>query len=193
MAESSKQGDDLDAVRLIVEALKPFTSEDQRRIIRWAQEKAGLLPTAGLAPGGPTSGSRLPLVTPQVADIRTFVQQKSPASDVQFAAVVAYFFAFEASDALRKSEISPSDLQEAARHASRRRLAKPADTLNNAIKLGYLDKGQTKGTYRINTVGENLVAMALPSTGGGADHPKKTRPGRKPKARKAAKPGSSKG
>jgi hypothetical protein len=34
--------DDLEAVRLIVEALKDFDGGDQERIIRWAREKVGL-------------------------------------------------------------------------------------------------------------------------------------------------------
>lgn len=57
-----------------------------------------------------------------------------------------------------------------------------------ATRLGYLDKGSARGTFRVNTVGENLVAMAMPDSSA-ADTPPRKRPGRKtgprtPKARR---------
>jgi hypothetical protein len=36
-------GDDYDAIRTIVDVLKPFEAKDQERIIRWAREKLGLV------------------------------------------------------------------------------------------------------------------------------------------------------
>lgn len=38
----SKPGDDLDAVRAIVEVLQDFDAREQQRIFRWAAEKLGL-------------------------------------------------------------------------------------------------------------------------------------------------------
>jgi len=51
------------------------------------------------------------------------------------------------------------------------------------VKRGYLDKGKGRGTFRINTVGENLVTMAMPEATSGAPD----RATRAPK-KKAAKP-----
>jgi len=170
MAAAAGSADDLDAVRAVVDALKAFPAEEQRRILRWAQEKLGLpvspSPMAGATPAVlpeaslTTSGS-----TARPRDIRAFLQQKSPSSDNQFAAVVAYYFAFEAPDTEKKSEITASDLQHAARLSGRERLKRPIYTLHNASKSGYLDKGRARGSFRLNTVGENLVAMAMPSQG----------------------------
>jgi len=58
--------------------------------------------------------------------------------------------------------------------------------LNNAQKLGLLDRGSDKGTFAINSVGENLVAMTLPD---GASIPKaaKKRVAKKPAKKSAAK------
>ena len=39
---SEKPADDLEAVRLVVEAVQNFEEEEQRRIFRWAAEKLGL-------------------------------------------------------------------------------------------------------------------------------------------------------
>ena len=36
-------------------------------------------------------------------------------------------------------------------------------TLNNAKNMGLLDSGSEAGRFAVNSVGENLVAMTLPS------------------------------
>jgi len=170
MAAPANPPDDFEAVRAVVDALKAFPAEDQRRILRWAQEKLGLpispspstgatAPATAVEPTTPVSTA-----TPRPRDIRAFLQEKRPSSDNQFAAAVAYYFAFEAPDNERKSEITASDLQHAARLSGRERLKRPIETLHNASKRGYLDKGKARGSFRINTVGENLVAMAMPGT-----------------------------
>jgi len=52
-------------------------------------------------------------------------------------------------------------------------------TLNNAHNTGYLDRGSARGFFKLNTVGENLVAMTLP--GGEDGGTAKTKKQRKPK------------
>lgn len=115
-------------------------------------------------------------------DIRAFLQEKRPASDNQFAAAVAYYFAFEAPASERKAEITASDLQQAARLSGRARLKRPIYTLHNASRRGYLDKGSARGSFRINTVGENLVAMTMP--GADADESAARRRAQKRSSRK---------
>ena len=56
--------------------------------------------------------------------------------------------------------------------------------LNNAHTLGLLDRGAEKGTYSINSVGENLVAMTLPDGTAAAKSGKKKK-GAKPAAKRA--------
>ena len=168
---TKKPSDDLEAVRTIVETLQGFDVKDQERIIRWASEKIGLVPVApqqsansagevddlGVSLSAPVAsieGTRL--------DIKSFVNEKNPGSDVQFAAVVAYYYQFEAAEDEKKETINSEDLQEACRKASRQRLAKPSKTLHNAHMRGLLDKTGERGAFKINSVGENLVAMTLP-------------------------------
>ncbi|HEY2232364.1 MAG TPA: hypothetical protein VGK01_02710 [Candidatus Angelobacter sp.] len=158
--------DDLDAVRQIVEAVKDFRPEEQQRIFRWASEKLnlplGVSGPIGTSPGlsaaqasSPSPAAALNATT-SVPDIKTFMSLKKPKSDVQFAAATAYYHRFEAAPAERKDAITKDDLQEAARKASRERFADPRNTLNNAHRLGLLDKGSEKATFVINSVGENL-------------------------------------
>lgn len=161
--------DDFDALKIIVDALKPFKGEDQERILRWVREKFGLIQ--------PTEPTREEVVTatfsPQqghpgggrTKDIKSFVLEKNPQSDNQFAATVAYYYRFEAPESLRKAEITAGDVQDATRLAGRARLGDPSKTIRNAVQQGYFDQAG-RGAYTLSTVGENLVAMALPATEG---------------------------
>ena len=183
MSSQLKPKDEFDAVRMVVEILKDFSSDDQARVMRWAQEKLGFAGGPHSAvPGFAMPGMAVPGVGgaasgPKGTDISSFMQAKSPINDVQFATAVAYYYAFEAPEATRKFEISASDLLEAARQSGRARLRKPIITLHNTMKRGYLDKGG-RGTFKINPVGENLVAMGLPS-GSATLSPRRSRPSRK--------------
>ena len=98
-------------------------------------------------------------------DIKTFMGEKKPRNDVQYAAAVAYYYRFEAPPAEKKEAVNKDDLQEATRKSGRDRFANPLQTLNNAHTLGLLDRGPEKGTFVINSVGENLDAMTLPDGG----------------------------
>lgn len=178
----SKPVDDLEAVRTVVDALQGFTDEEQQRIFRWAAEKLGLKPsstaTQSVVPQSTQDAQeRSSLAAPPSAasgqDIRSFVVAKQPRSDIQYAAAVAYYHQFEASQAEKKKCIGGDDLQEAARKTGRERFKRPDQTLRNAHMLGLLDKGDEAGTFCINTVGENLVAMTLP--GNGTEQPKRAK------------------
>jgi hypothetical protein len=180
----SKPADDLEAVRVVIEAVQGFDAKDQQRIFRWVAEKLGLpapfhsAPSALARPEHSTPRTAVEPVVDRssggaVQDIKSFVAAKNPRSDVQFAATVAYYFQFEAPQAEKKAAISKDELQEACRKAGRERLANPGQTLRNAHQLGLLDKGDESGTFTINTVGENLVAMTLPGDGNAASRASK--------------------
>lgn len=182
--------DDLEAVRVIANALKDFNSDDQERILRWAREKLGLnvapampappQPEVRIPPNvhhqTPPRSPEAPEAQPASAkDLKTFVKAKSPKSDVQYAATVAYFYRFEAPVADRKDEIDAGILLNSCRLADWNRPPKPGQTLLNAKGQGLLDSGSEAGKFVINSVGENLVAMSLPpqSNSGASKKPKK--------------------
>lgn len=161
----AQQLDDLNAVRQLVDTLEKFDKADQERIIRWAREKLGL--NVIQQPSTPTT-SPIPAQTflqpseNRAKDLKSFVNEKNPSSDMQFAVTVAYYYKFEAPESVKKDAINSDTLQDAARLSSRARLTNPGQTLINASFNGMLDKAEEKGAYKINTVGENLVAMTLP-------------------------------
>jgi len=164
----TQQLDDLEAVRTIVATLEKFDKNDQERIIRWAREKLGLETVQAQLRHQEQAVSQAlqqnvnNQFSNSVKDFKTFVNEKNPSSDMQFAVTVAYYYKFEAPVNERKDSINSEILQDAARLSSRTRLKNPGQTLINACFNGMLDKADEKGTYKINTVGENLVAMTLP-------------------------------
>ncbi len=190
----TKTHDDLEAVRAVAEALQPFDSETQARIVRWACERVGLAvprATTGTAgPQPPDRGAEPPIrddgPRSGATDVKSFVQEKQPKSDAQFAATVAYFYAFEARDDERQDALTPAMLLDACRKAGRPRPPRPDQTLRNAKAAGYFDS-VGRGAFKLNSVGENLVAMVLPdgSAPGGGDRGKNA--SRKKTAKKPSK------
>ena len=189
----TKATDDLEAVRVVTAALESFEADDQERIIRWAREKLGLSVVSVAATqqssrqstGQMESLAVRPSQSVGIKNLSTFVREKNPTNDVQFAATVAYFHRFETTPDKQKAEINADDLQDATRLVPRNRFKHPGQTLRNAHNLGLLDKGSQEGFFAINSVGENLVAMTLPSGASDKEKPKKTRKSRK--TRKAKK------
>lgn len=161
----TKPPDDFEAVRRVIEALEPFDPKERERIIRWAAEKLGMVApppaSSGAAPLNLASRPGVPLLAVP-KDIKSFVVQKNPRSDNQMAAVVAYFHHFEAPPGERKESIGKEDLIDACRKSDRKRPKRPEQVLVNTYHAGLLDKAGTAGQYRLNSVGENLVAMVLP-------------------------------
>ncbi|MCC6139009.1 MAG: hypothetical protein IT389_00175 [Nitrospira sp.] len=158
-----------DAAKIIVETLQGLDKTSQALAMRFAAETLGLqsapVTQSPVASGISTSTHAPPPSSDGAArltDIKQFAAQKSPKSDQQFAAVVAYFYRFEAPDTQRKDTIDADFLLEAARLAGRKRPSRYA--LNNAKNAGYIDS-VSAGKFRINAVGENLVAMTLPGNG----------------------------
>lgn len=94
------------------------------------------------------------------------------------------FYRFESSAGERKEAILPKDLDEAGRQARGYSFKDARKTLNNAVMLGYFDRAGD-GQFKLNAVGENLVAMTLPGAGGEANGGKPRRAKRKRKARVA--------
>jgi hypothetical protein len=181
--------DDLEAVRIIVNALEQFPRNDQQRVLRWVQEKLGI---SGVQPTAPAT--QLPLTpagaaTPASAstDIRSFIARKNPTSDNQLTAAIAYYYMFEAPETARKPTIKSEDLKEAARAMGQGgRFKKPAQTLVNAHQQGLLDRSAAGG-YVLSNVGENLVAVALGAEGGAPITRKKVAGGRRAKKKGPAK------
>lgn len=162
----------LDAAQKIVAELAGMTSEHQSLALKFSIETLGLQLPAALSPPAAPPVQSPQSIPPHAAsgadhstDIRSFTAMKAPKSDQQFAAVVAYFYQFEAKPDNRKLEIDAETMKEAARLAGRPQVARWNMTLTNAKNAGYLD-AVGSGKFKLSSVGENLVAITLPGDGG---------------------------
>ena len=187
----------LDAAQKIVAELQGMNPENQSLALQFAMQTLRLTPPA-TQPATAPAHSHIPHTHPapassgQPTDIKTFTAAKAPKSDQQFAAVVAYFYQFEAPTAQRKDAIDADTMKDAARQAGRAQVKQWIMTLNNAKNAGYLDPAGT-GKFKLNAVGENLVAITLPGNGaagggnGGGTSSKATK--KKATAKKTTKKG----
>ena len=176
--------DDFDAAKAIYEKLKDVPQERQEKILRWVCESLGIvLPTRYVETPVPPRAAvdeqpeMAPATQQQPIDIKSFIASKKPRNDMQFAAAVAYYFRFVAKPEERLETINAEGLQNASRQARGGALHNPKATLNNAVASGFLDRAE-RGAFRLNTVGENLVAMTLPGDG------KERAPRQRPRSRK---------
>ena len=120
-----------------------------------------------------------------ITDIRTLTAEKQPRSAIEMVALVAYYLAELAAD----SEQSPTvNIDAVKRYFKMAGFPLPRvlkNVLTNAAAAGYLEN-VTRGEYRLNPVGYNLVVHGLPkgSAGPGAAkaRPVRRKPG--PKNRK---------
>ena len=152
------ESNEFDIAKEIAGKLKGVDKAQQEKILRWVSEAIGLqTPT-------PLTGE---VIQPKVeesatahTDIRAFTNSKNPSSDVQLATVVAYFYRFVARADNRKESINKEVLTEAIRQSGKKQPKSANMTLVHAKNQGYLDS-VGNGEYRINSVGENLVAMTL--------------------------------
>lgn len=167
--------DDLEAVRNIVATLEQFENQDRERILRWVKEKLGMkdqtLQSLVTQPQHEVATEQQTHKIPiGVQDIKTFINGKSPKNDNEFITAVAYFYRFIASEEEKKENIGTPEVVDACRKVPWKQPTRPNQALINTEKAGYLDK-VSSGIYKINSVGENLIAMVLT---GQLERPKKS-------------------
>jgi hypothetical protein len=178
----------LSAAQVIVSELTGMSPDHQLLALKFAIETLGIQLPGTLPPSpAPSHTQQTPL--PPLArgdahstDIKSFTGMKSPKSDRQFCAVVAYFYQFEAKPESRKEAIDAETMKDAARLSGWPQVNRWGMTLTNAKNAGYLDAAGS-GKFKLSSVGENLVAITLPGDGTPA---KSKNAGAKKKAKKPA-------
>ena len=139
MTQPAQQAQDktthFDAAKTIVETLQGLDKPSQLLAMRFAAETLGLqsasvtqTPVTPVMPASTSASSSDTVGAPHSMDIKQFTAAKAPKSDQQFAAVVAYFYRFEAPEAQRKDTLDADSLLEAARLAGRKRPGNPRFT-----------------------------------------------------------------
>jgi hypothetical protein len=161
---------EIKAMDAIVDALKPLTEEERRRVLEYVLGRFGAVPiqqtvqpyaasgaAVAVSPGASTAHGAL---AGAVHDIRTLKESKSPRSANEMAALVAFYVSELAPAGERKSTITKGDIERYFRSANFSLPADAAFTLVNAKNAGYLDNAGG-GQYKLNPVGYNLVAHRM--------------------------------
>src|SRR5437879_3182465 len=152
-------------------ALRPLDAEKRQRVLESVYALLGMESSKGRdkahssepsfrlsEPGLPKAVPAVGPVTPR--DIRSFFSAKSPSSDVEAAAVAAYYYKYVAPESDRHDTVDSQLLLDAFRLARRPLPRRSIYTLQNARNAGYLDS-VGDGQYRLNAVGYNLVEHSL--------------------------------
>jgi hypothetical protein len=172
--EDAKIDVELTAIKAIAEALGPLNKDTRQRVLNYAIQHLGLsapstllispagVTTQGLPAAAQTRSTvSLPVSDQELVDIRSLREQKSPATDVEMATIVAYYVRHAAPEGERKDEIGAEDIEKYFIQAGYPLPSKKQFTLVNAKKAGYLES-TSRGKYRLNSVGHNLVAHNMP-------------------------------
>ena len=133
-------------------------------VLRGSRRPATSLGFAGASTAAPPALSVSGSPRSSSTDIRSFFEEKQPSSDIEAAAVAAYYNQYLAPEASRHDTIDSAALQEAFRLAKRPLPARTIYTLTNARNAGYLDSVGEGGQFRLNAVGYNLVEHGLGSS-----------------------------
>jgi len=189
-AETDKDPE-FDAITAIVGALKQLDEEARQRVLDYALRRLGLK-SASLAGetinavGGitVTPATADPTNALTVRDIRTLAEQKQPKSANEMAALVGYYLTHLAPESDRKLDIAAVDITKYFHDANFPLPGSPSMTLVHARNAGYFDAGSSKGSYKLNPVGHNLVAHRLPAS---------ATPGSRPRARRSTSKKKPKG
>jgi hypothetical protein len=99
-------------------------------------------------------------------DIRSLRTEKNPKSAREMACVVAFYLQELAPEGEKKESISSADLEKYFKQANFKLPEKIGQVLPDAKGSGYFDSA-TRGAYKLNAVGYNLVAHKLPATSAG--------------------------
>ncbi len=191
---------ELKAISLIVDALEQLDPGARARVIQYVFGRLGLsnLPIATSPLLGPANAPSPMTVTgtaTQPTDIRTLKEVKSPRSVNEMVAVMGFYLGEVARPGERKGEFGQEDLKRYFKHAGFPLPSSPSMALVHAKNAGYIDQGSSRGLYRLNPVGYNLVAHSLPGSKPRESSPTRARrrnrkPGSEAKRKRAGSPRS---
>jgi hypothetical protein len=157
---------ELEVIGTIVTALESLNDQERSRVLEYVLKR---LQMATVRP--PTGQHEMvsvpsPQSAERVHDIRSLREEKQPRSANEMAALVAYYVSELAPVGQRVDTIGADALRRYFKIAGFRLPQNLHYTLVNAASAGYLDN-VSRGEYRLNPVGYNLVVHGLPRPAGG--------------------------
>ncbi len=168
MASKDKE---LQAMSSIIKLLRPLNATERGRVLEYVLKRLEMstlsapsvssIATVDAEPIEPSNISRF-----AVKDIRSFTAEKQPRTANEMVAVVGYYLAELAPEGERTEKINTELVKRYFKMAAFPLPSVLRNMLHNAAAAGYLEN-ISRGEYRLNPVGYNLVVHRLPQGGGG--------------------------
>lgn len=158
------------AIDQILSALEGFDQKARETIIGTVCAHLGVASASAIPPvtpppppvESPRDTHDGPVRHGRVIDVRTLKEQKQPKSAVQMACIVAYYLNEHAHAPDKKGTVKTEDLEKYFKQAGYKLPQKLNQVLVDAKAAGYFDS-PSRGEYKLNAVGYNLVAHTMPT------------------------------
>lgn len=161
----AKIDDEIEAIKTVLTALEPLSPEVRSTVLDYVVKRLGVpqVSTGAAAVVDPVT-LQDPLTASsnaQITHIKQLKEIKKPRSNNEMAAVVAFYLAHHAPQNERKTTINRQDIETYFRIGEYPLPEQPQFALANAKNAGYFEM-VGGGEYKLNPVGDNLVAHSLP-------------------------------
>jgi hypothetical protein len=147
------------AISSIIDLLKPLDATARSRVIEYVLKRLKMGAVQAVA--SETDSSRRTTTEPLVRDIRTLTAEKQPRSANDMVALVAYYLSELAPESDRRETVNVELIRKYFKMAGFPMPRAPNSAIPNAAAAGYLEN-VSRGEYRLNPVGYNLVVHGLP-------------------------------
>jgi hypothetical protein len=154
---------ELTAISSIIELLNPLDPTERGRVLEYVLKRLEM----DTVRAGPTIASELGTSSglssagPMITDIRSLTAEKQPRSANEMVALIAYYLSELAPENDRLQTVNVDTIRRYFKMAAFPMPRSPKNALTNASAAGYLENA-SRGEYRLNPVGYNLVVHGLP-------------------------------
>jgi hypothetical protein len=157
---------ELEAISSIIDLLRPLNAEAKSRVLEYVLKRLNMEPIHA-AQQSSIESITIPHhgTAPTVTDIRALTAEKQPRSANEMVALVAYYVSELAPEGERSRTINVEMVRKYFKMARFPMPRAPQSALPNAQAAGYLES-VSRGEYRLNPVGYNLVVHGLPRSSG---------------------------
>lgn len=152
---------ELEAISSIINLLKPLNAAAKSRVLEYVLKRLNMDAVRAISSGVEEPASSPLRTAPPVTDIRALAAEKQPRSASEMVALVAYYVSELAPEGERSRTINVEMVRKYFKMARFPLPRAPQSALPNALAAGYLEN-VSRGEYRLNPVGYNLVVHSLP-------------------------------
>jgi hypothetical protein len=179
---------ELEAMGSILAVLTALTEGERGRVLDYVLDRLQMTTVRAQAAGPQESPSSTVLSTRPATDIRSLTAEKQPRSAIEMVALIAFFLSEMAPESERRATVNVDAIRRYFKMAGFPLPSVLRNVLPHASSAGYLEN-VSRGEYRLNPVGYNLVVHGLPRSGSPGPAPQGGRPARRAPAKKTRSAG----